>query len=114
MDTDITGTTDTTMFVLTELSLHNRCETILSFQSNRRIDVDDVLDMVDCGGSDLGFCDMSANYPGHMMGNIMSECQEAVYRGFVPIPEDLELLGGSGGHGGRGDSGYQKFSNSSK
>ncbi len=24
-----------------------------------------------------------------MMGNLMSDCQEAVYRGFVPVPEDL-------------------------
>ena len=29
----------------------------------------------------------------HMMGNLMSECQELVYKGFVPIPEDLEELG---------------------
>ena len=28
-----------------------------------------------------------------MMGNLMSECQELVYKGFVPIPEDLEELG---------------------
>lgn len=49
--------------------------------------------LVDCGGRDLGFCDMNSRYPGHMMGNLMSECQELVYKGFVPIPEDLEELG---------------------
>ena len=26
--------------------------------------VDEVRDLVDCGGSDLGFCDMSSKYPG--------------------------------------------------
>ena len=29
----------------------------------------------------------------HMMGNLMSDCQELVYKGFVPVPEDLEELG---------------------
>ncbi len=27
------------------------------------------------------------------MGNLMSDCQQLVYRGFVPVPEDLEELG---------------------
>ena len=26
--------------------------------------IDEVRDLVDCGGSDLGFCDMSSKYPG--------------------------------------------------
>jgi len=62
--------------------------------------------LVDCGGRDLGFCDMSSKYPGHMMGNLMSDCQELVYRGFVPVPEDLEELGDS--------DPVAKYSNSSK
>ena len=37
---------------------------ICIMQSSRRIDDDAVRDLVDCGGSDLGFCDMSSNYPG--------------------------------------------------
>ena len=44
-----------------------------------------------------------------MMGNLMSECQEAVYSGFVPIPEDLEELGG-----GEEERPGAKYSNSSK
>ena len=31
-----------------------------------------------------------------MMGNLMSDCQELVYKGFVPVPEDLEELGDNG------------------
>ncbi len=31
--------------------------------SSRRFD-DEVRHLVDCGGSDLGFCDMSSKYPG--------------------------------------------------
>ena len=42
----------------------------------------------------------------HMMGNLMSDCQELVYRGFVPVPEDLEELGDS--------DPVAKYSNSSK
>lgn len=42
----------------------------------------------------------------HMMGNLMSDCQEAVYKGFVPVPEDLEELGDS--------NPVAKYSNSSK
>ncbi len=34
-----------------------------------------------------------------MMGNLMSECQEAVYRGFVPVPEDVDELGAGEGDG---------------
>ena len=26
------------------------------------------------------------------MGNLMSDCQELVYHGFVPVPDDLEQL----------------------
>ena len=39
---------------------------------------------------DMGFCDMSSKYPGHMMSNLMSECKEHVFHGFVPVPEDIE------------------------
>jgi hypothetical protein len=42
----------------------------------------------------------------HMMGNLMSDCQELVYSGFVPVPEDLEELGDS--------NPIAKYSNSSK
>ena len=42
-----------------------------------------------------------------MMGNLMSDCQEAVYSGFVPIPEDLGELGDS-------SNTAEKYSNSSK
>jgi len=38
---------------------------------------------------------MSSKYPGHMMGNLMSDCQELVYSGFVPVPDDLDELGDS-------------------
>ena len=31
---------------------------------NRRIDNEVVRELVDCGGSDLGFCDMNSRYPG--------------------------------------------------
>ena len=31
---------------------------------NRRIDNEIVRELVDCGGSDLGFCDMNSRYPG--------------------------------------------------
>jgi hypothetical protein len=41
-----------------------------------------------------------------MMGNLMSDCQELVYRGFVPVPEDLDELGDS--------DPVAKYSNSSK
>ena len=41
-----------------------------------------------------------------MMGNLMSDCQELVYRGFVPVPEDLDELGDS--------EPVAKYSNSSK
>jgi hypothetical protein len=41
-----------------------------------------------------------------MMGNLMSDCQELVYSGFVPVPEDLEELGDS--------NPIAKYSNSSK
>lgn len=27
------------------------------------------------------------------MGNLMSDCQELVYSGFVPVPDDIEELG---------------------
>jgi hypothetical protein len=67
---------------------------------------DEVIDLVDCGGMDLGFCDMSSKYPGHMMGNIMSDCRDLVYKGFVPVPEDLDELGDS--------DPVAKYSNSSK
>lgn len=67
---------------------------------------EEVKALVDCGGRDLGFCDMSSKYPGHMMGNLMSDCQELVYRGFVPVPEDLDELGDS--------DPVAKYSNSSK
>jgi len=68
--------------------------------------IDEVIELVDCGGRDLGFCDMSSKYPGHMMGNLMSDCQELVYSGFVPVPDDLDELGDS--------SPVAKYSNSSK
>ena len=32
---------------------------------NRRIDNEIVRELVDCGGSDLGFCDMNSRYPGY-------------------------------------------------
>ena len=41
-----------------------------------------------------------------MMGNLMSDCQELVYKGFVPVPEDLEELGDNGP--------LARYSNSSK
>jgi hypothetical protein len=41
-----------------------------------------------------------------MMGNLMSDCQEAVYKGFVPIPDDLEEL--------EDNSPVEKYSNTSK
>ena len=41
-----------------------------------------------------------------MMGNLMSDCQELVYSGFVPVPDDLEELGDS--------NPVAKYSNSSK
>ena len=41
-----------------------------------------------------------------MMGNLMSDCQELVYKGFVPIPEDLEELGDN--------SPLARYSNASK
>ena len=66
----------------------------------------EVIDAVDCGGMDMGFCDMSSKYPGHMMSNLMSECKEHVFHGFVPVPEDLEELGDS--------DPVAKYSNSSK
>ena len=68
--------------------------------------VTEVIDAVDCGGMDMGFCDMSSKYPGHMMSNLMSECKEHVFHGFVPVPEDLEELGDS--------DPVAKYSNSSK
>jgi len=68
--------------------------------------IDEVIELVDCGGRDLGFCDMSSKYPGHMMGNLMSDCQELVYSGFVPVPDDLDELGDS--------NPVAKYSNSSK
>ena len=40
------------------------------------------------------------------MGNLMSDCQELVYKGFVPIPEDLEELGDN--------SPLARYSNASK
>ena len=55
---------------------------------------------------DMGFCDMSSKYPGHMMSNLMSECKEHVFHGFVPVPEDIEELGDS--------DPVAKYSNSSK
>ena len=33
-------------------------------KNNRRIDNEVVRELVDCGGSDLGFCDMNSRYPG--------------------------------------------------
>ena len=42
----------------------------------------------------------------HMMGNLMSDCQELVYKGFVPVPEDIEELGDN--------SPLARYSNSSK
>jgi hypothetical protein len=75
-------------------------------KDNRRIDNEVVRELVDCGGSDLGFCDMNSRYPGHMMGNLMSDCQELVYKGFVPVPEDIEELGDN--------SPLARYSNSSK
>ncbi len=45
-----------------------------------------------------------------MMGNLMSDCQELVYQGFVPTPDDLEELG----HDGSSESPTEKYSNSSK
>lgn len=27
-----------------------------------------------------------------MMGDLMSDCQELVYKGFIPVPEDLDEL----------------------
>ena len=33
-------------------------------KDNRRIDNEVVRELVDCGGSDLGFCDMNSRYPG--------------------------------------------------
>jgi hypothetical protein len=33
---------------------------------NRRIDTEIVRELVDCGGSDLGFCDMNSRYPGYV------------------------------------------------
>ena len=41
-----------------------------------------------------------------MMGNLMSDCQELVYSGFVPVPDDIEELGDS--------NPVAKYSNSSK
>ena len=35
-----------------------------SVDGNRRIDNEIVRELVDCGGSDLGFCDMNSRYPG--------------------------------------------------
>ena len=40
------------------------------------------------------------------MGNLMSDCQELVYKGFVPVPEDLEELGDN--------SPLARYSNASK
>ena len=34
-------------------------------EGNRRIDNEIVRELVDCGGSDLGFCDMNSRYPGY-------------------------------------------------
>ena len=48
---------------------------------------------------------MSYNFR-HMMGNLMSDCQELVYSGFVPVPDDIEELGDS--------NPVAKYSNSSK
>ena len=62
----------------------------------------------------LGVCcvaEISPNFTNytlfrHMMGNLMSDCQELVYKGFVPVPEDIEELGDN--------SPLARYSNSSK
>jgi hypothetical protein len=46
-----------------------------------------------------------------MMGSIMSDCQELVYKGFIPVPDDLDELG----ENNRPSSSSNKlYSNSSK
>ena len=35
-------------------------------EADRRIE-DEVTDLVDCGGRDLGFCDMNSRYPGSVL-----------------------------------------------
>lgn len=47
-----------------DLLYNNKGSSSTSHSSSRRID--EVRDLVDCGGSDLGFCDMSSKYPGYV------------------------------------------------
>ena len=43
---------------------HNHDHKDEDITGNRRIDNEIVRELVDCGGSDLGFCDMNSRYPG--------------------------------------------------
>ena len=43
---------------------HNHDHNDEDVKGNRRIDNEIVRELVDCGGSDLGFCDMNSRYPG--------------------------------------------------
>ena len=65
-----------------------------------------VQDMYQDGKDIHGFVTKQFHFFSHMMGNLMSDCQELVYSGFVPVPDDIEELGDS--------NPVAKYSNSSK
>ncbi|XP_054709371.1 uncharacterized protein LOC129219077 [Uloborus diversus] len=48
---------------------------------------------LNCGGtSDLGWCDLGANYPSTEVSQIMDVCEELVNRMFVEVPEESGVM----------------------